>query len=63
MWLKVLGLVCVGVFVGAAIVEAQQFRKRGKGDSDSSDSDSSSDGDSDKATASTDDAELVHEER
>ena len=28
MWVKVLGLICAGVFVGAALVEAKQLRKR-----------------------------------
>lgn len=30
MWVKILGLVCVGVFVGAALVEARQLRQRKK---------------------------------
>jgi len=28
MWVKMLGLICAGVFVGAALVEAKQLRKR-----------------------------------
>lgn len=31
MWVKVLGLVCAGVFVGAALVEAVQLGRRPKG--------------------------------
>jgi hypothetical protein len=30
MWIKILGLVCVGVFVGAALIEAKQIHKRNK---------------------------------
>ena len=30
MWIKVLGLVCAGVFVGAALVEAVQLGRRPK---------------------------------
>jgi hypothetical protein len=30
MWIKVLGVLCAGVFIGAALVEAVQPRKRSK---------------------------------
>ncbi len=30
MWLKILGLVCAGVFVGAALVEAKSFKRGDK---------------------------------
>ena len=29
MWIKILGVVCVGVFVGAALIEAKQIRRGG----------------------------------
>jgi hypothetical protein len=37
MWVKILGLVCVGVFVGAALIEARQLRRRKKDDEEPSD--------------------------
>jgi hypothetical protein len=30
MWIKILGVLCAGVFVGAAMVEAGQIRQRKK---------------------------------
>jgi uncharacterized membrane-anchored protein YhcB (DUF1043 family) len=55
MWLKILGVVCVGVFVGAAIVEARQLRKRGK-EADEDELDNQLDNQQPEA-------DLAHEER
>jgi len=38
MWLKALGLLCAGVFVGAAIVELKQLRRKKEPSSTDSDS-------------------------
>lgn len=47
MWVKILGLVCVGVFVGAALIEARQLRKRKKDGTEPSDEDQQVDLDDD----------------
>ena len=44
MWLKTLGLLCAGVFVGAALVEAKQMlRKRKRSDRDAGEQDGADD--------------------
>jgi hypothetical protein len=61
MWLKILGVVCVGVFVGAAIVEARQLRKRGK---ETGEGEGDGEGEGEGAAVNPEsDAELAHEER
>jgi hypothetical protein len=63
MWLKILGVVCVGVFVGAAIVEARQLRKRGK-ETGEGEGDGEGEGEGEgEAVNPESDAELAHEER
>jgi len=62
MWLKILGVVCVGVFVGAAIVEARQLCKRGKEAGEEA-GEGDEDGNQTTALGAGADADLAHEER
>ena len=39
MWVKILGLLCAGVFVGAVIVEAKQLTSRQPGEAEDEETD------------------------